>query len=103
MRSWTRPSALAIVVVMSVVSCASPQTGGADRTASGSSQQPTPKRAVAAMHGNPKAILYSLNSGGGGRTDGAYELQGLVNSGMGIQSTNGGWQPALAENLPSID
>ncbi|HEY3118474.1 MAG TPA: ABC transporter substrate-binding protein, partial [Chloroflexota bacterium] len=81
--------------------CATP--GGPPSQAGGGPASAGPKRLIAAIHGNPTSILYSLNSGGGGRVDGGMELQGLVNSGMAVQTSGGEWTPVLAEAIPSVD
>ncbi len=72
------------------------------------SQSPTaqaaiPKRLVAAIKGNPGFISYSLNSGGGGRIDGATELSGLTSSGLSVLGPTGAAMPVLSEQLPPVE
>src|SRR5437867_3248961 len=90
-----------LVIVALAAACAPPQPSGV--SSSSSAERPSaPKRVIAAIRGNPISVSHRLTAGGGGRIDGARELNGLVSSGLSVNDASGQSMPALAESVPSI-
>jgi peptide/nickel transport system substrate-binding protein len=93
-----------LIAATIVAGCAqSPSTPGSQPASQAQPQASGPKRAVAAIRGNPSFMSYALNAGSGGRIEGSQELGGLTAMGLSEQDPSGQWVPTLAEQLPTLE
>jgi peptide/nickel transport system substrate-binding protein len=96
-------AAVGLVVLVLAAGCAPPQPIAGGSAAGEPQRQSAPKRLVAAIRGNPISVSHVLTAGGGGRIDGAREVNGLTSSGLTARDSSGQSTPVLAERIPSID
>jgi peptide/nickel transport system substrate-binding protein len=92
-----------LIAFVVAAGCASSATRTKEPAPGAEDRLTTPKRLVAAIRGDPKFVSNALNSGGGGRIDGAPELGGLTSSGLSVQDKSARVIPVLAEELPRLE
>lgn len=103
MGSWKQLTVCSLLVSILAAACAAPPSRPGSPEAGAAPQQIAPKRIVAGIRGNPKFVVSTLNSGGGGAVDGAGELGGLTSAGLAVQSGRGEWEARSAEQLPTVE
>ena len=106
MGRWTWIWSTWLVLATLVMACAAPAPAGgasARSEASSTGSQPTTKRIVAAIRGDPHTLGDAINAAGGGRVAGVQEVEQLLNSGLGLIDIQGQNRPLLAEQIPSLE
>ncbi len=77
----------------------SPATGGPPQ----GNANPSTKRMVAIIRGQPFTLSEAINAAGSGSVPGVAELQELIHAGLAVEADDGSLRPRLAEELPSVE
>lgn len=92
-----------VALVLTVAACA-PPAGPTGLASIGPDGKPAaPKRATAAMLGDPFALNYTISSAGAFTPPGSEALEELVNAGLTTSDTQGALVPRLAEAVPTVE
>jgi len=91
-----------LILALQVVACAAPQGPGASQAGGADGpRRSVPKRAVAAIQGDPHTVFQQLNPAS--RVRGIDAIEQLVAAGLTLQDGGGVFRPQLAEAVPSVD
>lgn len=91
---------LAAVLLSTACTSVAPGSGAS----SGNESPSAPKRAVAAMMGNPPTMVEKIIGGGsGGRIPGINGLEQMVDPGLTMLNDKGNRLPILVEQVPSVE
>lgn len=86
-----------------VASCAPPTRTGSGAGAPAEPVTAGPKRAVAAIKGNPPTLSTAIDGAGAGNTDGLTEVQSLLHSGLSAVDGSGRLVGRLIADVPTTE
>ena len=95
--------ALCLLACAAVLLGCAPSAPDSTRPAAQTTQSASPRRLVAAIHGNLTQLSRGIDAAGSGNTDGLPEVESLVNVGLARFDRDGNLRGALSDAVPSTD